>query len=191
MTLDDIISNAFWVLWAVFFAYWIISALRIKRVKSAESLGSRLSYGLPIWTAYVLLLTDSHRWGPLSRHIYPVTLAVALTGLALTAFGIGFAIWARYTLGQNWSSKVTIKVDHELIRSGPYARVRHPIYTGILTALAGSALAMGEWRGWLAVLLALIAFCIKAAREEKMLAQEFGERFTAHQQQTGFLLPRM
>jgi protein-S-isoprenylcysteine O-methyltransferase Ste14 len=191
MPLDDLISNAFWVLWAIFFAYWIISALRIKSVKSAESLGSRLSYGLPIWIAYAMLLTRAHYWGVLGRHIYPQTLAVALAGLALTALGISFAIWARYTLGQNWSSKVTIKVDHELIRSGPYARVRHPIYTGILLALAGSALAMAEPRGWIAVLLALIAFCVKAAREEKMLAQEFGERFTEHQQQTGFLLPRM
>jgi len=188
---DDIISNSFWVLWAIFFAYWIISALRIKGVKSAETLGSRLSYGIPIWTAYALLLTNAHYWGPLSRHIYPQTLAIALIGLALTAAGIGFAIWARYTLGTNWSSKITIKVDHELIRSGPYARIRHPIYTGILLALAGSALAMAEPRGWLAVALALFAFYLKASREEQMLAQEFGERFAEHRQHTGFLLPRM
>src|SRR5579859_880930 len=114
MELEDLISNAFWVLWAIFFAYWVISALRIKQVKSVESLGSRLSYSLPIWTAYAMLLTNAHYWGPLSRHIYPQALATALIGLALTALGIGFAIWARYTLGQNWSSKVTIKVDHEL-----------------------------------------------------------------------------
>lgn len=191
MSLHDVISYSFWGLWAVFFAYWMISALRIKKAKSAEGLGSRLSYALPVWTAYALLLTPSHYWGALAREMYPQHLAIVLTGLAMTGFGIGFAIWARYTLGANWSSKITIKVDHELIRTGPYARVRHPIYTGLLTALTGTALAIDQWRALVAVLLALYAFWLKASAEEKMLAQEFGERFTAHRQQTGFLLPRM
>ncbi len=75
---------------------------------------------------------------------------MAIIGLILTALGIAFAFWARYSLGQNWSSKVTIKVEHELIRNGPYAYVRHPIYTGILLALVGTALAIAEWRAVIA-----------------------------------------
>ena len=191
MSVDDLIGNAFTALWIIFFAYWLLAALRIKRVKSAESLGSRLSYGLPIWIAYVLLLTRSRIWGPLSHQIFPPTLALALTGLALTALGIGVAIWARYTLGQNWSSKVTIKVDHELIRSGPYAYVRHPINTGLLLAFLGTGLGINQWRAALAVVLAWTAFCMKARTEEKMLAQEFGEHFADHRQRTGFFMPRV
>ncbi|PYX88154.1 MAG: isoprenylcysteine carboxylmethyltransferase family protein, partial [Acidobacteria bacterium] len=101
------------------------------------------------------------------------------------------AFWARYTLGQNWSSKVTIKVEHELIRNGPYAYVRHPIYTGILLALVGTALAMAEWRAVIAVMLAWFSFYTKARIEESMLSQEFGAAFAEHCQHTGFFLPRL
>ena len=191
MAAEDLIGRAFDALWIIFFAYWLISALRIKRAKSAESASSRFSYSLPIWTAYALLLTRSSLWGPLARRVFPPTVALALIGLALTAIGIGYAIWARYTLGQNWSSKVTIKVDHELIRSGPYARVRHPIYSGLLLAIIGTGLAIDQWRSAVAVLLVFIGFYLKAGTEEKMLAQEFGERFREHQRHTGFLLPRI
>ena len=79
-------------------------------------------------------------------------------GAALTFAGIAFAIWARVWIAGNWSSDVTLKRDHELIVTGPYRWVRHPIYTGILVALIGTALAVGEWRGALAVVLAAGAF---------------------------------
>ena len=191
MSTDDLIGNAFTALWLIFFVYWLLAALRIKRIKSAESAGSRLSYSIPVWAGYLLLLTPHRHWGPLARQVYPQSLATALSGLALTAIGIGFAMWARYTLGQNWSSKVTIKIDHELIRSGPYAYVRHPIYTGILLAIMGTAIAIGEWRSLLALALFWGAFYRKARTEEKMLAHEFGERFAEHQQRTGFFIPRL
>ena len=191
MTMNDLISNAFNALWVIFFAYWLLAALSIKRIKSAETIGSRLSYSVPIWLGYALLLTRARPWGPLSHQIYPRSLATALIGLGLTALGIGFAMWARYTLGRNWSSKVTIKIDHELIRSGPYARVRHPIYTGILLAILGTSIAIGEWRSFLALGLVWFAFYRKARTEEKMLAQEFGERFAEHRQRTGFFIPRL
>lgn len=191
MSIEDLIGWAFTALWIIFFAYWMLSALRIKRVKSAESAGSRIAYGIPIWLAAIMLMTRSHLWGPLARRIVPLSLPLALTGVALTALGIGYAIWARYTLGQNWSSKVTIKVDHELIRSGPYARVRHPIYSGLLLAMIGTGMAIDQWRSAVALLLVLTGFYLKASIEEKMLAQEFGERFAEHQRSTGFLLPRI
>ena len=86
---------------------------------------------------------------------------------------------------------MTIKVEHELIRNGPYAYVRHPIYTGILLALVGTALAIAEWRALIAVALVWIAFYTKARVEEKMLAQEFGAAFAEHRRRTGFFLPRL
>jgi protein-S-isoprenylcysteine O-methyltransferase Ste14 len=103
---------------------------------------------------------------------------------------VAFAIWARRHIGRNWSGQVTIRKEHELIRTGPYARIRHPIYTGILLALAGTALAIGEYRAILAFAVIAIGFIVKAKREESFLAMQFGPAFDEHRQQTGFFLPR-
>jgi protein-S-isoprenylcysteine O-methyltransferase Ste14 len=107
----------------------------------------------------------------------------------LTAAGAALAIWARQSLGRNWSDKVVLKVDHELIRSGPYRYLRHPIYGGVLLAVAGTALAIGEWRGMVALVLLGTNYSIKAIKEEKILASKFGEAFAEHRRATWFLLP--
>jgi len=189
--MNGLLGNAFTALWIIFLAYWLISALRLKAVKTQESAGSRIVYQVPLLAAWILLFTRSSLWGALGRRFFPQSTTVAIIGLILTALGMAFAFWARYTLGQNWSSKVTIKVEHELIRSGPYAYVRHPIYTGILLALIGTALAMAEWRAVIAVMLAWFSFYTKARIEESMLSQEFGAAFAEHCQHTGFFLPRL
>jgi protein-S-isoprenylcysteine O-methyltransferase Ste14 len=85
---------------------------------------------------------------------------------------------------------VTIRKDHELIRTGPYARIRHPIYTGLLLAVAGTTIAIGEYRAILAFVLIAIGFTVKARREESLLSTEFGPSFEEHRRQTGFFLPR-
>ncbi|HTC93098.1 MAG TPA: isoprenylcysteine carboxylmethyltransferase family protein [Terriglobales bacterium] len=189
--MDNRMGHAFTALWLTFCAIWLLSALRLKAVKSQESVGSRMLYQAPLLAAWILLFTRYSRWGALGRRFVPESQTVAIIGLVLTAAGMAFACWARYALGQNWSSKVTIKVDHELIRRGPYAYVRHPIYTGLLLAIAGTALASGEWRALAALLLAWISFYQKARTEEKMLAQEFGAAFAEHRRHTGFFLPRL
>jgi protein-S-isoprenylcysteine O-methyltransferase Ste14 len=129
--------------------------------------------------------------GVLNTHILPLTVPGAVLGAALTELGILFAFWARAHLGRNWSARVTIKTEHELIRTGPYARIRHPIYTGILLALVGTAVAFDSWRVLLAFVLAYISFWIKARREESVLAREFGDRFAEHERSTGMFLPRL
>jgi protein-S-isoprenylcysteine O-methyltransferase Ste14 len=108
----------------------------------------------------------------------------------LTATGVAVAFWARWHLGANWSGVVTLKEGHELIRTGPYRAIRDPIYTGILLGLLGTAIAIGEVRGLLAVAIAWLSFYVKARREESFLTQEFGEKFEAHAKQTGMFLPR-
>jgi protein-S-isoprenylcysteine O-methyltransferase Ste14 len=109
----------------------------------------------------------------------------------LTTAGVAFAIWARWHLGANWSAIVSIREQHELIRTGPYRRVRHPIYTGMLLAMAGTALVLGELRGLLAFAITLFAFYWKARKEEAWLTREFGESFEAHTKQTGMFLPKI
>jgi protein-S-isoprenylcysteine O-methyltransferase Ste14 len=113
-----------------------------------------------------------------------------MTGALLTVAGIGFAIWARYHIGRNWSGEVTIRQEHELIRTGPYSHIRHPIYTGLIVAVAGTAIVIGEYRALLALALILIGFTVKAKREESMLEPQFGPSFAEHRRHTGFFLPR-
>lgn len=176
--------------WYVFAAYWAITALRVKRTKAREKSLDRLITVVVVVMAYELLFARWSRIGPLGLRFVPQESWVAYLGIALSCVGTAISIWARYCLGEYWSARVTLKEGHELIRSGPYAFVRHPIYTGMLVACFGTALVVGEWRGILAVVLLLAAHSRKAMREERMLTQEFGDQYMAYRQSTGFLLPR-
>ena len=111
-------------------------------------------------------------------------------GALVTAAGLGFTVWARIHLGRNWSGSVTLKQGHELVLTGPYALVRHPIYTGLLVAFAGTALARAEWRGVLAVLIAWAALGRKLRVEERWMAGNFGERYAQYMARVPALVPR-
>lgn len=100
-------------------------------------------------------------------------------------------MWARISLGEYWSDQIALKVDHQLVRTGPYARMRHPIYSGVLLGVAGGALLVDEWRGVLAFLLLLTNYIVKAKREDKILSGAFPTEFTSHKKSAGFLLPRL
>ena len=176
--------------WYVFAAYWAITALRVKRTKTREKSVDRLVTVVVVVIAYELLFARWLRIGPLGLRFVPQELWIAYLGIALSGVGTALSIWARYCLGEYWSARVTLKEGHQLIRSGPYAFVRHPIYTGMLVACFGTALVVGEWRGILAVVLLLAAHSRKAMREERMLTREFGDQYTSYRHSTGFLLPR-
>jgi protein-S-isoprenylcysteine O-methyltransferase Ste14 len=175
--------------WSTLGLYWLYGALRTKATAVDENSALRVLRLLILATTLLLLLTDWLRIGPLGWRFVPERAAVSWFGVALTAAGVALAIWARRSLGQNWSDKVVLKVGHELIHSGPYAYLRHPIYSGVLTAVAGTALAVGESRGVLAVVLLGVNYFVKATREEKILAANFGEAFAEYRQRTGFFLP--
>jgi protein-S-isoprenylcysteine O-methyltransferase Ste14 len=188
----DFSSSRQWIyaLWMLFGLYWLVSALKRKRTKQRESWGQRLGYVLPLLAAFYLLDRPEARYGWLSERFVPWSPAVEWGGVFLTAAGVAIAFWARWHLGTNWSGTVTLKEGHELIRTGPYRAIRHPIYTGILLALLGTVLAIGEIRGLLAVAITWLSFYIKARREESFLRQEFGERFDEHLKHTGMFLPK-
>jgi protein-S-isoprenylcysteine O-methyltransferase Ste14 len=177
--------------WYVFAAYWAVTALRVKRTKTAEKSADRLATLLVMVLAFILLFSERSRIGPLGVRFVPADERIAWAGILLTVLGVAVAIWARYCLGQFWSARVTLKEGHQLIRSGPYRFVRHPIYTGMLLAVAGTALVVGEWRGVLATALVLAAHWRKALREEGLLATEFGEEYASYRRATGFLFPRL
>ena len=188
----DLTSQRLWInaLWILFALYWLVSAFKLKKTKRRESWGQRLLYMLPLMAAFCLFQAWAHyEW--LGARFVPASDAVGWNGVVLTAAGVAIAIWARWHLGTNWSGVVTLKEGHELIRSGPYRNIRHPIYTGILLALLGTAVAEGEVRGLLAVAVAWLSFYTKARREESFLTQEFGDRFAEHRRHTGMFLPRI
>lgn len=177
--------------WIVFLIYWIISAWKLKATKRRESPAQRLGHLLPLVVAYFLLFNSFAGFGWLAIRLVPFSTPAGATGLALTVAGVALAIWSRWHLGANWSGTVTLKAGHELIRTGPYRFIRHPIYTGMLLATVGTALALDELRGLLSCGIVLGAFYFKARREETFLAQEFGPRFTEHARHTGMFLPRL
>ena len=180
-----------WAPWVLFGVYWAIFALNSKKTKRRETWPQRLAYILPLVAASLLLSRREAQRGWLNARVFPFTSAVEWAGVAIVAAGIALCFWARWHLGANWSGTVTLKEGHELIRSGPYRTIRHPIYTGILLALFGTALQINEVRGFVALVIAWLCFYFKARREESFLAAEFGDRLAEHVNRTGMFLPRL
>jgi protein-S-isoprenylcysteine O-methyltransferase Ste14 len=189
----DFTSTDQWIraLWLLFGLYWLVSALKLKKTKRRESWLQRSRYVLPLIVAFCFLTRPELRQGWLAVRFVPESLAIEWFGVALTAAGVGLAIWARWHLGSNWSGVVTLKENHELIRTGPYRTIRHPIYTGILLAFLGTAVTMGEVRALVALAITWSSFYLKARREESFLAEEFGPNFKEHLRHTGMFLPRL
>lgn len=177
-------------LWMLFALYWLVSALNRKKTKRRESWSQRLVYVLPLFAAFYLLFHYhyAHTW--LGARFVPDTPRIQWLGVALMASGVAIAFWARFHLGANWSGVVTVKEGHELIRTGPYRAIRHPIYTGILLAFLGNVVELGQVRGLIGLLIIWLSFYVKARREESFLSQEFGLKFNEHSQQTGMFLPK-
>jgi protein-S-isoprenylcysteine O-methyltransferase Ste14 len=177
-------------LWILFALYWLVSALKRKKTKQRESIVQRLTYIAPIFIAVFLLYNPRTDFGFLGIYFVPHTLEVEWIGVAVMVLGLAVAVWARVHLGTNWSGVVTLKEGHELIRTGPYRNIRHPIYTGILGGFLGSAIVNGQIRGLIAMAVIWVSFYIKARREEKLLTQEFGPKFDEHKRHTGMFLPK-
>jgi protein-S-isoprenylcysteine O-methyltransferase Ste14 len=176
--------------WIVFLVYWIVGAIKTRATREKESFASRSAVLLIEVVGFVLIFSGSMGVGFLGTRFIPRTMVSAILGMVLTWSGVGLAIWARYHLAENWSARVTIKEDHQLIRTGPYTHLRHPIYSGLVLATIGSALVIDEWRCVLGICLVLAGYCFKARKEEAMLSQQFGDAFREHQKHTGFLIPK-
>src|SRR5437879_5440732 len=128
-------------------AVWIVGALRTKPTARTEPSARRIGHmGTVIVAAWLMF---SHRMPDILKvRVIPASFA---TGVVLTWAGLAFAIWARFTLGSNWSGVVEVKKEHTLVIGGPYKIVRHPIYSGVLLAMLGTAIGTGEFRGFLAI----------------------------------------
>ena len=147
----------------------------------------RLQHLLPIYFGFFLIFHGNIH-GLVKGHWNHQT-AVQYCGSAITAVGLLIAVWARVHLGRYWSGIITLKEGHRLIRTGPYRLVRHPVYTGLLIAVIGSAMAVGTWDALIGIAVILLAFIFKLRREESLLTGEFGEEYLAFKRETPALVP--
>ena len=178
------------VVWIVFVLYWQIKAADTKATQRLEPAASRILRVLIFLIAIALLSLPRIPLLPwLYVQLWTPGYVPFWLGAAVTVAGLLFAVWAREHLGRNWSRSVTIKQGHELITTGPYAVVRHPIYTGILTGFLGMAIAISQVRGFLVVVLIFIVFWLKLRKEEEWMRSQFGETYATYARKTAALAP--
>lgn len=179
---------AAWLGWA---ALWVALAARSKRVARQEPAWSRVAHLAPLGVAVLLLSLPGLLPAPLVHHLLPRAAWMAPLGAVLVAAGLCFAIWARLILAGNWSGTVTVKQGHELVVTGPYRVTRHPIYTGLILAFCGTAVAIDAPRAWLAAALVAISFDRKRRIEERYMREEFGAAYDAYAGRVRAIVPGM
>jgi protein-S-isoprenylcysteine O-methyltransferase Ste14 len=183
-------KSFFPVLWIAFLLYWRIKAAGTKTTQRSEPDAADIVRALVFLIVIVLLSLPRIRLLPwLYRPLCTSDIWSFSIGAAVTVMGLLFAVWARQYLASNWSSAVTIKQGHELITTGPYAMVRHPIYTGILTGFIGTAIALGQVRGVIGFVLIFIVLWAKLRKEEEWMRSQFGETYATYADQTTALVP--
>jgi protein-S-isoprenylcysteine O-methyltransferase Ste14 len=171
--------------WLILSLYWEHAAKTAAPAKSSESSPSR---GVHVFLTNAAILSEIIQIHAIPRFL-PLNVFVLATGVTISLLGVALAIWARRILGKHWSGRITIKVDHQLIRTGPYKLIRHPIYTGILTLYTGTAITSGSCLALLGLLMALVAYARKIRLEEANLRIAFGESYESYCQESKALIP--
>ena len=173
-------------LWVLFSIYWSIAARNKAPTKSSESTGSRQLHLILVNVALLVLIIPVPG---LTLRFLPHQRWLMWAGLAIQAVFILFAVWARRSLGSNWSGEVRIATEHRLVRSGPYRFIRHPIYTAVLGMYCGTALVSGEIHALVAIVLVTVAYWRKIRMEERALAESFGAEHEAYRRETWAWVP--
>ena len=183
------IRQAVGLCWLAFVVVWVLASRATKR--TVERPDNQFVYRSMWLVAFALLFLSRPRRRVmlLDRPVLSSSIAVALAGLVLVIAGLAFAFWARATLGGNWSGTVTFKENHTLVDTGPYAIVRHPIYTAILLMFVGTAIANGTVGGLVALPVAVVGFVVKARQEEGLLQRHFPDAYPAYRARTRMLVP--
>jgi protein-S-isoprenylcysteine O-methyltransferase Ste14 len=176
------VELVFAVGWAAFWVYWLVAAFSTKRGHIPWSRELRIRAVLVV---IVIVLV---RFGVFRGHGLHTDPWRAGVGLVLFTLGLGFAIWARVHIGRNWGAPMTQKDEPELVTSGPYHLVRHPIYSGILVAGVGTTVAL-SWVWLIVVGLAGVYFLYSATVEERYLTEQFPETYPDYKRSTKMLVP--
>jgi protein-S-isoprenylcysteine O-methyltransferase Ste14 len=177
---------ALWIAWGI---YWYAAAANVKAARRREPPLSRAAHLVPLIAAIYLMAARDSGEGWLFSKFLTRSMISFWGGVIVLATGLAFSIWARRYLGRNWSGIVTVKENHELIRTGPYRWVRHPIYSGLLVGFAGTAITVGEWRGIVATVLTAYAFLLKIRLEERLMIETFGDAYRRYRSEVKALIP--
>jgi protein-S-isoprenylcysteine O-methyltransferase Ste14 len=175
-----------WLLWGL---YWVISSQNTKVTQRRESPSSRIFYSALLLTGGLLMAVPRGLLGWFATPLLPDALLRFRLALVMLAAGLAFTVWARVHIGRNWSGTVTLKEGHELVRSGPYALVRHPIYTGLLLAFTGTAIACGDPAAVIGLALALVSFLYKLRIEEGFMRTMFPGQYESYAAAVPALVP--
>ena len=176
-------------LWLLLLVVWLIGSLGAKRTARRGALWTQMPLRVAIAVVLLALLLSRLR-GELLRSGAAMLSSpiLGLIGLILCFLGIGYAIWARLVIGTNWGMPMTLKENPQLVTTGPYAQIRHPIYSGVLLAMLGSALAISLW--WLVFFVVNAAqFVYAAKKEEQLMLQTFPDSYPGYKRRTRMLIP--
>jgi protein-S-isoprenylcysteine O-methyltransferase Ste14 len=180
--------NFFTICWWLFIIIWVISAFSVKPTKERQDWGGKV-FTFAFLTVTFLLLGGKIQWLGINARIWPQEQPLLFLAYALTLAGLCTLIWARLSLGTNWSATVTFRKGHELVERGPYRFVRHPIYTGILLMVAGTATVLGNTSGLLSLAVCFLGHWWKLRQEEALLTKHFPDTYPAYMGRTKALVP--
>jgi protein-S-isoprenylcysteine O-methyltransferase Ste14 len=175
--------------WMALGAVWLIGAGFTKPAVRRAPSSARLLQSATLLFGFILVGTNVFRKGWLGLRIWPQNLTMSEAAIALTMLGCLFAIWARFSLGANWSGRPSVKANHELVIRGPYALARHPIYTGLLLAATGTAIAEGEWRCVVGMALIVMGLVFKMRVEERLMNDTFPVAYPDYRRRVKALIP--
>ena len=173
--------------WLAFIGYWLVSAFTVKANAERRSFVSMLWYRVPLIIGGIMVGTFGWRY-PMSLRLTPDSEATRYAGAYVCVAGLAIAIWARWTLGSNWSSDVAFKQDHQLVKRGPYRLVRHPIYTGVLLMCSAPGIQFGRLHFWLCFIIIGVGLLIKLKQEESIMLKHFPE-YSDYRKQVKALVP--
>jgi protein-S-isoprenylcysteine O-methyltransferase Ste14 len=175
--------------WLAIGLIWLATAFATKPTARRMPRGDLIAHVLALALTFELIFGSYFRVGFLRARFVPADQWVAWTGCAVGMAGVALAVWARLRLGRNWSGTVTVKQDHTLVRSGPYALVRHPIYSGLSLALVGTAVVFGEVRCLIGAALAFFEWKRKSQLEERFMIEQFGRDYIQYRREVKGLIP--
>ena len=173
------------ILWLLWLGYWWFEARNTARAQKSESLLTAVLYRGATVVGILLIFGLKRPWAQL----WPVSVPSLGVAVILMLCGFAFTIWARRHLGRYWSARVTLKEGHQLIESGPYGLVRHPIYSGLLLSMAATVMTIGTLQSLCGYALLVGALIFKLAAEERLLAANLGQAYRDYQKRVKALIP--
>ena len=178
-------ANLIRAIWLILLIVWLVLAFRTKRTIRRQR-GSFPTIVIVLLAVAVIERVSAH---DLYTRLWRLSLFPAGLCVFLTLFGAAFAIWARFTIGANWSGVVTLKEDHELIQSGPYAYVRHPIYSGLILMGIATAAFFAQPYEFIIFSVVLILFIFKMRMEEQLMIQQFQSEYLEYRKRVKAIIP--